>query len=289
MGLLKKLFGGKPDSVRPEDYGPIFVRWNEGGKEYGPLELEDLVTRQWSGPPRDVRFEDESKWSKYDRFAKLVDRLEASDDQASKLGLEDGAPRPSFRDAIKRIDELAEAERARKAALPATPHMRGKMDNLGISYPEGVTREQAKQLVKEREAQLAAEADLAQLRERGIDVADGVQGAEELLYTLDEMKEIGVSVDVPRIASTDELKKLESRYGDALMEADNAECEIEERELLIGYDEYKLVGALPKKGLAAIKQEVFRRAIAGAWNQDAMILDLVREHMPKVKIRAVED
>lgn len=289
MGLLKKLFGGKPESTRPDDYGAIYVRWDKDGKEYGPLGLEDLITRQWSGPPRHVRFENESGWSKYDRFEKLLDRLEASDDQASKLGLEDGAPRPPFREAIKKIDELAEAERARKAALPATPHMRGKMDNLGISYPEDITREQAKQLVKEREAELAAEADLAQLRERGIDVADGVEGAEELLYTLDEMKEIGVSVEVPRVASTDELKKLNSRYSDALMEADNAECEIEERELLIGCDEYKLVGALPKKGLAAIKHEVFRRAIAGEWNQDAMILDLVREHMPKVKIRVVED
>ena len=84
MGLFSSLFSQK-GSTKPEDYEPLFVRWDRDGKEYGPMQFADSLLRDWSGPPKWGRFEGESRWRDYSHFLKILDRLDASQEQIAFL------------------------------------------------------------------------------------------------------------------------------------------------------------------------------------------------------------
>ena len=84
MGFLKSLFKSGC-SEKQEDYDKIYFRWEIGGQEYGPLFFDDMITRNWSGPPIEGRYENENNWRKYKYFLKLLDNLRVSQDQLGLL------------------------------------------------------------------------------------------------------------------------------------------------------------------------------------------------------------
>lgn len=60
MSLFKSLFQNN-FSENYEDYSKLYFRWEIEGKEYGPLDFEDMLTRNWSNRPIEGRFENEQK------------------------------------------------------------------------------------------------------------------------------------------------------------------------------------------------------------------------------------
>lgn len=271
------------------------------------MELMDLISRSWSEAPLQARFENETKWFDYQRITRLLDQLEASDNQMMKL-VEKGVlshdqHRPKMRDAVVKLSELAETERERKAKLPATKYMRKKMDEYGITYSEDVAREEAKALVAEHERRASILENIDTLKQIGVEVPAQVVSAasvsnetesgigdalEDLLSILEDIRETGVKVDVSPFESLQELLEMNERYRGAILDVENTEDELKERELLVGYDEYRLVGPLPKEGMIALKQEVFNRSLAGSWNLEKQVLDLVSTHLPQVLIKKID-
>jgi hypothetical protein len=155
-----------------------------------------------------------------------------------------GARPPLFKDALRQINELAERERADKDNLPATAHMRKKMDSLGIHYPKDVNRSEAKMLVKEYEERESLREVILELSEVGVTVADTVtQDAHtrpeifkrlnadlgELAYVIEESKKLGIALAPTEVASLDALQKLSLSYSNAMSEADGIESELEEK------------------------------------------------------------
>jgi hypothetical protein len=57
--------------------------------------------------------------------------------------------------------------------------------------------------------------------------------------------------------------------------------------LLIGDDEFRLIGALSKKGMITIKKAAFEESLAGTWNAEKRVLSLLAEYMPKVRVKKI--
>lgn len=115
------------------------------------------------------------------------------------------------------------------------------------------------------------------------------EALNELRGILDELHEFGIKVDTPSIGPLSELQKLNDRYCGALLVAENTEDELVERNLFIGYDEFRLVGTLPKRGMVALKQAVFDKSLADSWNFDEQILAMLAEHMPSVRVKQIKN
>ena len=74
----------------------------------------------------------------------------------------------------------------------------------------------------------------------------------------------------------------------AIDDGDDAEGQIEDREFLVGFDEYRLVGKLPKKQLNAAIRNVVENALRGKWDFERDILGCVKTYLPNVRLKTIE-
>ena len=283
MSFFRRLFGKGQSSgprglksTRPEDYDAIFLRWNPGGKEYGPLKFSDLLTRKWSKPPMQGRFLNESHWHQYEDLLRLIDKLNPSEEQLAMLnkkGLIAPDERVNYRTAVSRLDRAAEegrarraSERAEKEGLPATAYMRKKMDGLGIKYSKDVTRLGAKRLLEEHAERQAIASTLDKLAKAKIEVPEEIFRAversnpsdntvvdelDEFLEIIEQLGKLHCLIPSALPASVQALRELNGHYYRAIDEAETTESELEEKQILVGNREVRLVGALPKTGMRA--------------------------------------
>ena len=156
MNLFKSLFQNNI-SENYDDYSKLYFRWEREGKEYGPLDFEDMLTRNWSNRPIEGRFENEQKWRDYSFLEKILNRLKISKEQISemkKLGIESIDTNTSFIESVSIISSKREEirkqrkqDREEKDKLPATKQSLKKLKDLGIDHPENITQGEAKSII----------------------------------------------------------------------------------------------------------------------------------------------
>ena len=309
--FLSRIFT-RHKSTNPADYGTIFLRWDPNGKEYGPYTFTDLLVRGWSGSPALGRFDEESRWRDYSHFLDILDHLDASTEQIKNLSDNNvnlGSATLNFKGAVilleKQKQKQEETEHARRALervakdqLPATPHIRKKMSSLSISYPDDITRAGAKELIARHQEEQALRKVVANLMSEGIQVPQCLiesrdmgcdlslcEILEEFVDLIAQLRELGIVERPTMNESLQGLAKTTSAYLEAIDEAESAECDVEDKEIIVGSHHYRLVGVLPKKGIAAIKRSIVERHLAGEWSFDRDIVKLIEQHMPNVRLR----
>ncbi len=313
MGLFSSLFSQK-GSTKPEDYERIFVKWDRDGKEYGPMQFDDLLLRDWSGPPKWGRFEGESRWRGYGHFLKILNRLDAAQEQVVFLeaqGIEIDAGL-SFKEALNLVElrqgelkEIRAAEKLEKEKLPATTHIRKKMAGCGIDYPDNVTRAQAKELLARYEDEQELLGLTKKLAKKGISIQNLVINAEakesnkdnmsivdhlgSLIDLLDQLDKLDVEYTTPSEINLTTVPAFNERVEAAIFEAENAEEEIKERELLVDCDTFRVVGKLPRQQMNCLQKEIIEKVLSNKWEFDRDIIGCIEAHLANVKLKPLDD
>jgi hypothetical protein len=179
MGIFD--FLKKPNiSYRHEDYSDIYLRWKIGGKEYGPMAVSEIPSREpnWSGLPINFRFDNDHKWQKYNTIKKIALKLLASQSQI-KILLKYRIPFNNETltyieaDALikNKVTPIKEKEKEDKEKLPATKQTLNKLDSLNITYAQNINRKEAKALINKHKQIESTEQLLSSLSEKNVDVA----------------------------------------------------------------------------------------------------------------------
>lgn len=313
MKFLQSIFKNEI-SDRPEDYSNIFFRWDREGKEYGPLWFDDMLTRKWSGPPLEGRFENESKWKEYSYFQKILDVLKISKKQISemtKMGITSIDPNMSFKDAVNVIqlknEELRKQrkkERAEKDQLPATKQTMKKLIDLGIEFEKNITRIEAKKLLayhKDKEYlseifNFLEKNNFHFVKQLSFDsIAKGTNDnlptfdqLEDLYTTLQSLADVKIEYNFPNTLNKVELEKLINRINDAEFEAEDIEEQLKDREIFLGDTEFKVVGKLPKNQLKNIRTHIINKYLCGEWNIDRDLKKVIEIFLPDVILKEIE-
>lgn len=170
----------KTVSYKPEDYPKIYLRWKVDGKEYGPMDLSEIPSREqrWSGAPIHVRFENDNKWQKFKFIKKISLKLLASQEQISllqKYNVSFNQDELKYVEADKLIETIVvpirNEERKAKKKLPATKQTLKKLDSLGITYHENINRQDASELIRKHEKVEETKQLLSSLSKKGFDVS----------------------------------------------------------------------------------------------------------------------
>lgn len=313
MNIFKSLFKTKT-SNRPEDYSKIYFRWDREGKEYGPLWFDDMITRKWSGPPLEGRFENESKWKPYSYFQKILSNLQISNEQISlmeKLGMSNINSELSFVDAVnniqKRNEELSlqrEKEREEKEKLPATKQTRKKLIDLGIEFDDNITRREAKELIgyyKDKEYlkeifEFFKKNNITFVESLSVDaILKGVDDdlpsfdqLDEFYTTFESLDNTELHFDLPKKMNKADLEKLINQMYEAETDAEDVIEQLKERELFVGPVEYKVVGKLPEKQLKKIYTFVFNKYLANDWDIDRDLGDAIKTFLPEIRLKEIK-
>ena len=106
MSFLKSLFETQR-SAQPEDYPKMYFRWEKEGREFGPSEFRVMIIHNWSRPPIQGRFENETKWREYSFFVEILSHLKASKEQIeelNRLNIMCDESEISFKEALRLIE-----------------------------------------------------------------------------------------------------------------------------------------------------------------------------------------
>lgn len=313
MGFLKSLF--KSDfSDKPEDYNKIYFRWEDGGREYGPHFFDDMITRNWSGPPIEGRFENENKWRKYDYFLEILNNLKASQNQLSMLheyNVSVDKASLKFRDAIKIIKNKEEeirkqraVERQEKKKLPATKNTINKLKSYSINYSDNITRAEAKALISEYEEKEQVKQILSDFKKRGTDISSKFDieaslkesankfSFVELLSDLNDLftrlSKFEVTYLLPDKLNAELVLEINNKIENALFDAEDAEEQIKDREFSTFDADYKIIGKLHKSNFQRFNKEVIESHLLGNWDFERNIFELLKRHFPEIKLKKDE-
>jgi hypothetical protein len=310
MGFLKSLFKSGC-SKRPEDYDKIYFRWEIGGQEYGPLFFDDMITRNWSGPPIEGRYENEDNWRKYKYFLKILDNLMVSQDQLGLLRKYDISVDElslKFRDALKMIEEKKEElrikrsiEKKKKEKLPATKNTLKKLESYGIKYSDNITRSEAKLLISSYDEKEQVKQIISNFKKRGIDLSSKfdmdvvieesvnnisfTEHLEELNELLMKLSKFNVAYSLPEKLSAESIFETNNKIENALFDAEDAEEQIKERFFSTLEADYKIIGKLPKNNIRNFIKDVIENHLQGNWDFERDILKLLRKHFPEIKLK----
>jgi len=313
MGFLKSLIKSE-FSDKPEDYFKIYFRWERDGREYGPLGFEDMLTRKWSGPPIEGRFENGTKWREYSYFQNILTVLKISREQITemtKMGIEQVDSNMSFKDAIKVIqlknEELREKrvkERKEKEQLPTTKKTIKQLKDLGIEFNENITRVEAKRLISDYKDREYLTEIFSYLKKNKFTFVDQLEidtvakssdaslptfdQFDELYSTLQSLSDYKIEFNSLNSITKDEMEVFINRLYDAEFEAEDIEEQLKDREIMIGDDEFKVVGKLPKKQLLNIRTDIISRYLSGEWNSDKELMEIVNRHLPQLELRKID-
>lgn len=313
MGFLKSLFKSG-NSNKPEDYHNIYFRWEIDGQEYGPLFFDDMITRNWSGPPIEGRFENENIWRKYDYFLEILDNLKVSQNQLSllnKYNISVDESNLKFIDAIKLIEKKEEEhrkqraiERQQKEKLPATRNTIKKLESFGIQFPENVTRSEAKILISKYEEKEQVKQILKDFGKRGIDISTKfdievslgesannfsfAQLLEDLNDHFASLSKFNVTYLLPEKLNAEFILEINNKIENALFDTEDAEEQIKDREFSTLESGYKIIGKLPKKNFQGFNKEIIEDHFEGNWDFERDILKLLKKHFPEIKLKKDE-
>ncbi len=313
MGFFKSLLKSKL-SEKPEDYKRIYFRWEVGGQEYGPLFFDDMITRNWSGPPIEGRFENENEWRQYAYFLKILDNLKASQNQLSMLNKHNiniDKENLKFREAIELIenneDELRKQraiEKQEKEKLPATRNTIKKLESYGIKFHDNITRSEAKILISKHEEKEQIKQIVKDFNKRGIDISSKFEietsinesankfSFTELLSDLNDLFtrliEFDVTYTLPEKLNAELISKINNKIENALFDAEDAEEQIKDREIFVKEGDFKIVGKLPKSNMQKLNKEVIENHLQGSWDFERDVLKLIRKHFPDIKLKKDE-
>ena len=313
MSILKSLFKSKV-SEKPEDYPKIYFRWEIGGQEYGPLFFDDMITRNWSGPPIEGRFENERKWHKYDYFLKILDNLKASHDQLKtlkKYGFSVDHSNLKYRDIIKLIENKKKeitaqrvAEKEKKENLPATKKLLKTLETYGIKHSEDITRSEAKALISKYKEKERVKQILNDFHKRDINILSKfdleavlIESANnysfaELLEDLNDLfiklSRFDVTYLLPNKLNAEVILEINNNIENALFDAEDAEEQIKDREFSTLKTDYKIIGKLPKNNFRKFNKEIIEKHLQGKWNFERDIIKLVKKYFPEIKLKKEE-
>lgn len=313
MGFLKSLFKSGI-SNKPEDYQKIYFRWEVGGQEYGPLFFDDMITRNWSGPPIEGRFENENKWYKYDYFLGILDNLKVSQNQInilSKNNISVDVLNLKFREALKIIENKEEEirkqraiERQEKEKLPATNNTLKKLESYGIKYTEDITRSEAKILILKYEEKEKVKQIISDFNKRGIDIslkfdievalsesANEISFAElleELNDLFTRLSEFDVTYSLPEKLDAALISEINNKIENALFDSEDAEEQVKDRDISTLEADFKIIGKLPKSNLVKFNKEIIEGHLQGNWDFERDILKLLKKHFPEIKLKKNE-
>ncbi len=313
MSLFKSLFQNNI-SENYEDYSKLYFRWEREGKEYGPLDFEDMLTRNWSNPPIEGRFENEQKWKDYTFFEKILNCLKISREQISemeKLGIEPVDPNISFKEAVSIINSKREEirkqrkkDRDKKDKLPATKQTIKKLKDFGIVHSENITQGEAKRLIANFKDQEQLKDILKYFNDNNfsifnhLSVENIINEDDKTLPTFDQFEELytiiktlmesQIKINFPESLNRDEMDKFITKLSDAEFEAEDIEEQLKDREIILGNDEFKVVGKLPKSQLLKIRTEIINRYLTGDWNPDKELKEIILKHLPDLTFKEID-
>jgi hypothetical protein len=144
QGLLRGLLSHKKRRIN--EYKDVMVCFSEGGKEYGPYELNKALHYENIETAAHIRLASSSKRFDFKAMKSMWEEALASEKQCtelSKLGIEFDPSALNHLEAKKAIDEIRDAK-------PPTPKMRKQLKELGVDKSKGLTRSQAKKLIDEK-------------------------------------------------------------------------------------------------------------------------------------------
>jgi len=313
MNFFKSSFKTET-SNNPEDYPKIFFRWDREGKEYGPLWFNDMISRKWSGPPIEGRFENESIWREYSYFEEILNNLKISQEQISKMtkiGITNIDPNMSFINSIKTIEikkeefrKKREEEREEKAQLPATNQTIKKLNSLGIKYRENITRHEANELIvyhkdkeylseifnflKKNNLDFIEQLSLDSVLKGSVENLPTFDQFDELFSTMQSLLNFDIDYNYPNTINKDEMEKLINRLNNAEFESEDIEEQLKDREIMIGSNEFKVVGKLPRNQLIKIRTHIINKFLADEWNSDRDLIKVIEIYLPEVNLKEIE-
>ena len=317
MNLFKSLFQNNI-SENYDDYSKLYFRWEREGKEYGPLDFEDMLTRNWSNRPIEGRFENEQKWRDYSFFEKILNRLKISKEQISemkKLGIESIDTNTSFIESVSIISSKREEirkqrkqDREEKDKLPATKQSLKKLKDLGIDHPENITQGEAKSIIanyidNEKDQERLIEIikyfnsinfsifnhlSIESIINEDDTTLPTLDQFEELYSSIKELLENQIKINFPKSLNRDEMDKFNNDLADAEFEAEDIEDQLKDRAIILGNDEFKVVGKLPKNQLLKIRTEIINRYLAGDWDQDKDLKEIILKHLPDLSFKEID-
>ncbi len=313
ISFIKSLF--KNDITdRPEDYPKLYFRWDREGKEYGPLFFDDMLTREWSGLPIEGRFENESKWKEYSYFQKILNVLKVSKEQVSemtKMGLTEIDPNMSFIAAVKVIElkneelrKQREEERVEKDKLPATKQNIKKLIDLGIEYDKNITGLEAKELLsyhknkehlseifkflKTNNFHFVEQFTIDAVIKRTDDNLPTLDQFEEIFTSLKSLLEYNINFKFPDTLNKVDMEKLINCLNDAEFEATDIVDQLKSREIIIGDDEFKVIGKLPQNQLKKIRTHIIKNYLSTEWNADKDLIKVIGTFLPEIILKKIE-
>ena len=205
MGFFNSLFKNEVSNI-PEEYGKIYFRWEIDGTEYGPLFFDDMITRNWSGPPIEGRFENENKWRNYSYFSNILDNLKASNKQIQrieKLEISIDKSNLKFKEALELILNKEEENRQQRAAKkqekenqPATKNILKKLKEFGIEHANNITNKEAKDLIVSHQEKSTIKQIIANFLKRGKDISNKFDIETSLKDTFDKRSFVDLFEDL---------------------------------------------------------------------------------------------
>jgi hypothetical protein len=84
------------------------------------------------------------------------------------------------------------------------------------------------------------------------------------------------------------MDKFNNDLADAEFEAEDIEDQLKDRAIILGNDEFKVVGKLPKNQLLKIRTEIINRYLAGDWDQDKDLKEIILKHLPDLSFKEID-
>lgn len=310
MGFLNSFFKDAISTI-PEDYSKIYFRWEIDGKEYGPLFFDDMITREWSGPPIEGRFENENKWRNYSYFLNILYNLKASKKQIERIEkLEIPIDKSSlkFKEALELIlnkEELNRQQRAikkqEKENQPATKNILNKLKEFGIEYADNITNKEAKDLIVIHQEKSTIKQIVDNFLKRGKDISNKfdietslkdtsdkmsfVDLLEDLDDQCEELAKLNINISLPEKLNAVTISKINNKIENAFFDAEDAEEQIKDREFSTLEADFKISGPLPKNSFAKLKKDIIVNHLKGNWDFERDILDLLKKHFQDITLK----
>lgn len=208
-----------------------------------------------------------------------------------------------FDENINRIDAKKLLDPV-KGQLPATKQTIKKLEGYNIQIPDNLTRDKAAQLIYEYEQAQELEIVNEKLKKRGLNILNEYKfddllnleieetNAVELLQDFDEklsnLDQIGLDFKLPEKLDIDVIYKLNHKMEEALDEIEEAESQLEDKEIYTDNGGFKIVGTINKTSLKNIKEAILHKTIVSSWNFERDIEEMIIKHCPKVKLKEID-
>jgi len=310
MGFFNSLFKNEVSNI-PEEYGKIYFRWEIDGTEYGPLFFDDMITRNWSGPPIEGRFENENKWRNYSYFSNILDNLKASNKQIQrieKLEISIDKSNLKFKEALELILNKEEENRQQRAAKkqekenqPATKNILKKLKEFGIEHANNITNKEAKDLIVSHQEKSTIKQIIANFLKRGKDISNKFDIETSLKDTFDkrsfvdlfedlddhyeELAKFDINISLPEKLNAVTISKINNKIENAFFDSEDAEEQIKDREFSTLDADFRISGSLSKNSFKKLKKDIIINHLKGNWDFERDILDLLKKHFPDITLK----